>query len=821
MKIVFLSSTGQLGGAENVLLDVLASLRAARPAWPLHLIAASEGPLLERARALGVGAEVLAFPRTLARLGDAGAGGPAGHAVSRARLALRISASLPSVAGYVRALRRALLRLNPEVIHTNGLKMHALGAWARPRGAALVWHVHDYAGSRPFAARLLRASARGCDAVVANSESVAADVRRLTGGRLKVLTVANAVNLERFTPEGRTIDLDALAGLPLPAPDTVRVGLVATLARWKGHDTFLRALALLPADARVRGYVTGDALYQTDGSQYGLEELRRLAAELGVSGRVGFTGYVADAAAAMRSLDVVVHASTAPEPFGLVIAEAMACGRALIASEAGGALELFSAGENALGHTPGDAEGLASRITQLARDAPLRAALGRAGRATALRRFDRARLASELIPVYEELRKAEGGLRNVGRGLTEDDDSPAQSAVNSQHQSATRDAHHSALRTPHSALRRVLHVHSGNLYGGVETLLATLARERDACPELEPQFALCFDGRLHRELSAEGARVHTLGAVRVSRPLSVRRARRALARVLREQRFDAVVCHSVWSQGIFGPVVRAARLPSALWLHDYLSGRHWLERWARRTPPDLVVCNSRFTTESARRLYPRTRAEVVYYPVSDVGTSPPQQAFRASVRAELGTPEGMTIIAQVGRMEPLKGHALHLEALGLLKDTPGWVCWQVGGAQRTFEAEYVDELKRLAARLGIGERVIFLGERGDVPRLLAAADIYCQPNVEPETFGLTFIESLRAGLPVVTTAIGGALEIVDDSCGILVPHGDARTLSASLRTLIEHSAARLELGSRGPARVRELCDPARQLRQLHQLFSEM
>ncbi len=370
---------------------------------------------------------------------------------------------------------------------------------------------------------------------------------------------------------------------------------------------------------------------------------------------------------------------------------------------------------------------------------------------------------------------------------------------------------------------RVLHLHSGNLYGGVETLLATLAREASRCPALEHSFALCFEGRLSEELRAASASpVHMLGATRVRSPLSMRSARRTLARLLERGGFDACICHSSWSQSIFAPVVRrAARLPLVFWMHAPASGTHWLERWARRTAPDLVVCNSRFTTESARRLYPRTRAEVVYYPVSDVGARLPQQAFRASVRAELGTPEGMTIIAQVGRMEPLKGHAMHLEALGLLKDVPGWVCWQVGGAQRPFEAEYLAELKRLAAHLGIAERVVFLGERKDVPRLLAAANIYCQPNAAPETFGLTFIESLRAGLPVVTTAIGGALEIVDDSCGILVPHGDARSLAASLRTLIEQPAVRLELGSRGPARVRELCDPARQIQRLHQLFSDV
>ena len=102
----------------------------------------------------------------------------------------------------------------------------------------------------------------------------------------------------------------------------------------------------------------------------------------------------------MRALDIVVHASTEPEPFGLVIAEGMACGRAVVVSEAGGAVELFDAGVNALGHTPGDAAQLAERITLLATDRDLRARLGARARATAERRFNRTRLAAELIPIY-------------------------------------------------------------------------------------------------------------------------------------------------------------------------------------------------------------------------------------------------------------------------------------------------------------------------------------------------------------------------------------------------------------------------------------
>src|SRR5438094_823882 len=105
---------------------------------------------------------------------------------------------------------------------------------------------------------------------------------------------------------------------------------------------------------------------------------------------------------------------------------------------------------------------------------------------------------------------------------------------------------------------RVLHVNSGNLFGGVETLLVTLARHRELCPALEPHFAACFCGRLSEELTAAGTPAYELGEVQVRRPWTIWRARRSLERLLRRHRFDAIICHAAWVQAIFGPVVRAA-----------------------------------------------------------------------------------------------------------------------------------------------------------------------------------------------------------------------------------------------------------------------
>jgi glycosyltransferase involved in cell wall biosynthesis len=203
-------------------------------------------------------------------------------------------------------------------------------------------------------ARLLRLIAPRCSAAVANSRSVAEDMRTVCGPQFDVHPVWNAVDLNRFTPDGPRADLDALAGLQR-SDGVIRVGLVATFARWKGHRTFIDALALLPRSLGIRGYVIGGPMYETTGSQVTLEELRQTAASLGLDDRVGFTGVVADSSAAMRALDIVVHASTDPEPFGLVIAEAMACAKPVITSGAGGAQELTEPGVNALHHTPGDA----------------------------------------------------------------------------------------------------------------------------------------------------------------------------------------------------------------------------------------------------------------------------------------------------------------------------------------------------------------------------------------------------------------------------------------------------------------------------------
>jgi glycosyltransferase involved in cell wall biosynthesis len=364
---------------------------------------------------------------------------------------------------------------------------------------------------------------------------------------------------------------------------------------------------------------------------------------------------------------------------------------------------------------------------------------------------------------------------------------------------------------------RVLHVHSGNLYGGVETTLVAQARHANLYPEMQLSFALCFEGRFSKELIDAGTTISWLDKVRIRNPLTVRRVRRALNELLQREAFDVIVTHSCWSQAIFGPVVCAAGIPLIFYLHGPANGRHWLELWARRTLPDLVVCNSRFTAATVHRLYPLVPAEIVYCPVAPLKPNHSEADINRT-RADLKTPKDATVIIQVSRMEEGKGQTNHLEALSLLKDLPNWVCWLVGSPQRSDENRYLQRLQKMARSLGIAERVSFVDQSANVGELLAAADIFCQPHTGPESFGIVFIEALYAQLPVVTTAIGGACEIVDDSCGVLVRHRDARALANALKLLIENRSLRRTLGTAGPAKARALSDVSSQMRQLENCY---
>lgn len=402
MRLLYLTPTAFMGGAERVLLDLLAMVRGARPSWTVGLISGNDGPLVEDARRLGVVTTVLPFPRDFAQLGDAGLATPA----SWARFALHAVGGSVATLRYVQRLRGEVRNFSPDIVHSNGIKMHLLGAVTRPSRAALIWHFHDYPGARPVTGRLVKTLKHRCDGVIAVSESVAVDVRRSLGPTVNVRTIWNSVDPDTFAPNGTRLDLDAMSGLPPAPPELTRIGLVATFARWKGHLLFLEMLRVLSETHTFRAYIVGGPLYETHASQVSMAELRAAIARLGLSESVGLTGFAEDTASALRSLDVVVHSSTSPEPFGLVIAEAMATGRPVVVSNEGGVAELVRPEHDALTYPTGDVQALTRQIRRLIDDPELRQRLGDAAHATAVEQFQPGRVTRQLLDLYAQFDRA-------------------------------------------------------------------------------------------------------------------------------------------------------------------------------------------------------------------------------------------------------------------------------------------------------------------------------------------------------------------------------------------------------------------------------
>ncbi|HKY32201.1 MAG TPA: glycosyltransferase family 4 protein [Candidatus Polarisedimenticolia bacterium] len=406
-RIVFICQAAALGGAERSLLDLLASMRAHRPGDDLRLIAAEQGPLLAAARDLGVAGLVIPMGARAAGMGDSGLT-LSGSAAAYAGLAAKSLPAAWAAWRWSRRLGAALAQMAPHVVHTNSLKSHVLAVAGRPR-APVVWHLRDFLSSRSLLRRVLPRLARRAAGAIAISHAVAADARRILGP-LPVEVVHNAIDTGVFAPGPADPGLlDRLSKPPSGSGTRLRVGLVASYARWKGHDVFLEAAARL-RDRRPGSclfYIVGGPIYRTAGSQFSEQELVALSERLSLGESVRFIPFQADPAPVYRALDVVVHASTRPEPFGRTIVEAMACGRPVVASKGGGAAELFREGEEALGVPPGDAEALSRAVERLLADRGLRERMAEAARKGACDRFSRGRLAGEVDAAYR---------RFLGRG---------------------------------------------------------------------------------------------------------------------------------------------------------------------------------------------------------------------------------------------------------------------------------------------------------------------------------------------------------------------------------------------------------------------
>ncbi|MGQ0603344.1 MAG: glycosyltransferase family 4 protein [Anaerolineales bacterium] len=190
--------------------------------------------------------------------------------------------------------------------------------------------------------------------------------------------------------------------LGLSAEDFV-IGNIGRLTPWKGQDVFLRALAYARTQApRLKALIVGEPDPPTDTAYQ--DQLLALTHELGLKDIVTFTGFRADVPKLISAMDVVVHSSTAPEPFGLVIIEGMACGKPVIATRAGGVLDIVEDGRQGVLVPVGDERAMAEAMIRLALNPQWTDQLGRQARQRVETHFTASQFARAIESVYQRLR---------------------------------------------------------------------------------------------------------------------------------------------------------------------------------------------------------------------------------------------------------------------------------------------------------------------------------------------------------------------------------------------------------------------------------
>lgn len=379
IKILYLNPSSQLGGAEWVLFDVATHLDRTR-FTPL-VVLPKDGPLAEKLRAAGVEIRLANAFAPLLGLGRYSRWGEYVRA---------LPALFRSVSGLAQ-IKRIIQDEEIDVVHAHGIKMHflvcILSFWLK---AKIIWHLHDFVSRRKFH-RFFLLLAEVCPSLIlTNSHAVAADL----GAARNVVVVHNGVDVNEFSPSHARGRTDGF----------LHVGIVGILAPWKGHEVFLEAARRVSQRmGRVKFWVVGDEIYDTDGHQGYRRRLEQWVSARDLQERIQFTGFRSDVAQVIDSLDVVVHASVEPEPFGRVLIEAMACGKPVIAARGGGVPEIVEHKVNGLLVTPGDADQLAAAMLDLLSHESERRRLGAAGRQRVEQWFSLAQQVRQIENIYESL----------------------------------------------------------------------------------------------------------------------------------------------------------------------------------------------------------------------------------------------------------------------------------------------------------------------------------------------------------------------------------------------------------------------------------
>lgn len=347
---------------------------------------------------------------------------------------------------------------------------------------------------------------------------------------------------------------------------------------------------------------------------------------------------------------------------------------------------------------------------------------------------------------------------------------------------------------------RVLHVISEMGTGGAEALVAGMARSG---PEFGWESAVASAGGHRAEaLRALGVPTFTVPVAR-RRATGVLRATAATRSAIRRFRPQVVLAHNVSASLVARLAVLPRRLPLLTVFHGVAEADHaGAARVLRRTSRTVVAV----ADAGADRLRAAGIDPVV---IPNAVFPQPARVDRDAVRAVHGVGRDVPVALCAARLEPQKRHDVLLEAWAKLDRDA--VLWLAG------DGSLGDDLRRRAADLGVADRVRFLGNRCDVPDLLAAADVTVLTS-DWEGMPIAVLESLAAGRPVVASDVDGVREALAGGGGVVVPRRDPAATADALRSLLFDPALRADLAEAGRASVRREHDPCRLMRSYDELL---
>ena len=365
---------------------------------------------------------------------------------------------------------------------------------------------------------------------------------------------------------------------------------------------------------------------------------------------------------------------------------------------------------------------------------------------------------------------------------------------------------------------RILMVHSSDSLYGADVVALELARRLDRA-EFEVLVVLPndipFEGDLARELAKAGIayRVLKLGVIR-RHYFNPRRfpiflwylvtSTLRLVRLIQRERIDVV--HSTTLAVLGGALASGLTRRPHIWQAQEIltRPRPLMPALARLADwlSTAVVPVSPQVAEHIIATYPRLRPKVKVIP-NGIDTERFRPDVEASqLRAEWGFGPADVVVGVVGRIHIGKGHSVFLDAARLVADRAPAARFLIVGGPSPGRQWMVTELREQAARLGLAEQTVFSDFRRDIPAVMGALDIFVLPSTYPESFGLVALEAMAAGRPVVATAHGGPLGVVEAPLtGLLVPPGEAQPLAEAITGLVLDQARRERMGRAARERV--------------------